>query len=152
DFIGIAIHCAQGADLCNPAANGKPDLLPDEPGGYAGYQALFGHKYVAPQISPNGPLADLAGNAIRAAQNRPGFPELDGMAAAVSLADVLAMQEHGVPITYAYISDAHDRHPTGGAYGPGEAGYVAALQSYDSAFAAFFDRLAADGFTPSNTL
>jgi hypothetical protein len=48
------------------------------------------------------------------------------------------MQEHGVPVTYAYISDAHDKHPSGPVYGPGEAGYVAALKTYDSAFAAFF--------------
>jgi hypothetical protein len=47
------------------------------------------------------------------------------------------MQEAGVPVTYGYISDAHDKHPTGPAYGPGEAGYVAALKSYDNAFAAF---------------
>ena len=26
------------------------DVLPDEPGGYTGYQALFGHKYIAPQL------------------------------------------------------------------------------------------------------
>lgn len=41
DFVGIAIHCAQTADskcACNPHA--KPDLLPDEPGGYTGFQAL----------------------------------------------------------------------------------------------------------------
>lgn len=52
------------------------------------------------------------------------------------------MQEAGVPVTYGYISDAHDKHPTGPAYGPGEAGCVAALKSYDNAFAAFvFSRL-----------
>ena len=62
------------------------------------------------------------------------------------------MQEHGVPVTYAYISDAHDKHPSGPAYGPGEAGYVAALKSYDDAFATFFSRLASDGITPANTL
>jgi len=33
DFVGIAIHCAQGSPLCAPANSGKPDLLPDEPGG-----------------------------------------------------------------------------------------------------------------------
>jgi hypothetical protein len=62
------------------------------------------------------------------------------------------MQEAGVPVTYGYISDAHDRHPSGGAYGPGEAGYVAALKSYDNAFGTFFDRLRRDGITPANTL
>jgi hypothetical protein len=38
------------------------------------------------------------------------------------------------------------------AYGPGAAGYVAQLKSYDDAFAAFFTRLAADGIDKTNTL
>ena len=37
-------------------------------------------------------------------------------------------------------------------YGPGEAGYVAALKTYDDAFAKFFDRLSSDGIDASNTL
>src|SRR5206468_3658842 len=53
---------------------------------------------------------------------------------------------------YGYISDAHDKHPSGPAYGPGEAGYVAALKSYDDAFGAFFTRLTRDGITKDNTL
>src|SRR5262249_20197056 len=81
-----------------------------------------------------------------------GFPGFDGMSASVSLAYVAAMQEHGIPVTYAYVSDAHDRHPSGGAYGPGEAGYVAALQQYDRAFGAFFARLARDGIDERNSL
>src|SRR2546426_3522579 len=52
DFVGIGIHCAAGDALCSAANNGKQDSLPDEPGGYAGFNGLFGHKYVAPQISP----------------------------------------------------------------------------------------------------
>jgi hypothetical protein len=62
------------------------------------------------------------------------------------------MQEHGVPVTYNYISDAHDNHPTGPAFGPGQAGYVAQLRAYDEAFGTFFSRLAADGINQSNTL
>jgi hypothetical protein len=152
DFVGIGVHCAAGNSLCSSGNNGKPDQLPDEPGGYSGYNGLFGHKYVAPQISPNGPLKDLNGNVIQDASGHTGFPGFDGMSATVSLAYVAAMQEHGVPVTYAYISDAHDKHPTGPAYGPGEAGYVAALKAYDDAFNAFFTRLAADGITANNTL
>jgi hypothetical protein len=56
DFVGIGVHCAAGTALCSSANNGKQDLLPDEPGGYLGYNGLFGHKYVVSQISPNGPL------------------------------------------------------------------------------------------------
>jgi len=66
------------------------------------------------------------------------------------------MQEAGVPVTYAYISDAHDGHGNAGnihfAYGPGEAGYVQQLRDYDAAFGTFFNRLAADGINKSNTL
>src|SRR5262249_46967672 len=90
------------------------------------------------------------------ANNPVGFPGSDGMEATVSLAGVAQMQEAGIPITYAYISDAHDGHGTAGnihfAYGPGEAGYVQQLQTYDNAFQKFFDRLAADGINKSNTL
>jgi len=154
DFVGIGIHCALGNSLCSSANTGQPDLLPNEPGGYSGFQGLFGHKYVAPQISPSLPMTDLNGNVIEDTSNPPhiGFPGFDGMSAAVSLAYVADMQEHGVPVTYAYISDAHDKHPSGPAYGPGQAGYVAALAAYDDAFNKFFTRLANDGINQSNTL
>jgi arylsulfatase A-like enzyme len=145
DFVGIAVHCTSGSALCGDGSGAMPDVLPDEPGGYTGYQALFGHKYVAPKIAPSG-LVDLNGQPVT------GFPGFDGMGAAVTLAYVASMQEAGVPVTYAYISDAHDNHAGGGAYGPGQAGYVAQLAADDAAFAAFFDRLARDGIDRSNTL
>ncbi|HWO92925.1 MAG TPA: hypothetical protein VNP53_13255, partial [Methylomirabilota bacterium] len=81
-----------------------------------------------------------------------GFPGFDGMTASVSLSYVAQMQEQGIPITYAYISDAHDNHAGGGAYGPGQAGYVAALKANDEAFGKFFKRLADEGINQSNTL
>ena len=152
DFVGIGVHCAASSSLCSAANGGEADRLPDEPGGYSGFNGLFGHKYVAPQISPNGPLADLSGNVIADSQGHVGFPGFDGMEATVSLSYVASMQEHGVPVTYNYISDAHDNHPTGPAFGPGQAGYVAQLHAYDEAFGTFFSRLAADGINQSNTL
>ncbi len=152
DFVGIGIHCASGNALCSSANHGVADVLPDEPGGYTGFNGLFGNKYVAPQISPNGPMTDLNGNIIQDPQGHIGFPGFDGMSAAVSLSYVADMQEHDVPITYAYISDAHDMHPSGPAFGPGQAGYVAALKSYNDAFGKFFTRLTTDGITTSNTL
>jgi hypothetical protein len=145
DFVGIAIHCAVSNSVC-AAGNNKPDALPDEPGGYAGFSALYGHKYVVPVIAPSG-LNDLFGKPIT------GFPGFGGISAAQSLAYTAAMQENGVPITYSYISDAHDSHSFPfRAFGPGEAGYVQQLAAYDSAFDKFFTRLANDGITPSNTL
>src|SRR5438067_3287987 len=156
DFVGIGIHCAQTSTVCSAANNGKADLLPDEPGGYAGYNGLFGAKYVDPVIKPSGPMTDLNGNVIQDASGHVGFPGFDGMEATVSLSWVAQMQEAGIPVTYAYISDAHDGHGNAGnihfAYGPGEAGYVQQLHDYDLAFQKFFDRLAADGINKSNTL
>jgi hypothetical protein len=156
DFVGIGVHCAQGSALCSTANNGRPDLLPDEPGGYNGFSGLFGAKYVDPQIFPNGPPTDLNGNVIQDAGGHIGFPGFDGMEATVSLSWVAHMQEAGIPVTYAYISDAHDGHGTAGnihfAYGPGEAGYVQQLKDYDLAFQKFFDDLAAHNINKSNTL
>jgi len=156
DFVGIGIHCAQGSTVCSTANHGRPDLLADEPGGYNGFQGLFGAKYVNPVIKSSGPMKDLSNNTITDQNGHVGFPGFDGMVASVSLAWVAQMQEAGIPITYAYVSDAHDGHGTSGdthfAYGPGEAGYVQQLSDYDAAFQKFFDRLAGDGIDKSNTL
>jgi hypothetical protein len=145
DFEGIAIHCAAGDAVC-AAGNNKPDVLPQEPGGYSGFSALFGHKYVVPVIAPSG-LNDLNGTPIT------GFPGFGGISAYQALAYTAAMQENGVPVTYSYISDAHDNHHFPfGAFGPGQAGYVQQLAAYDDAFNKFFTRLANDGITSKNAL
>ena len=155
DFEGIAVHCAKGnASICSRSVNAKADLLPDEPRGYQGYQALFGAKYVDPAIAKGAAAVDdvFGSTPVTDSFSQPGFPGFDGMTAPNSLGYVAQMQEAGIPVTYAYISDLHDNHAGGGAYGPGEAGYVSALQAYDQAFAAFFQRLANDGINRSNTL
>jgi hypothetical protein len=151
DFVGIGVHCGRGSTLCN-ATGGVNDVLRDEPGGYTGFKMLMGAKYTDPVISPSGPVTDLNGNVVADSTGNPGFPGFDSMSAATSLGFVADMQEHGVPVTYAYISDAHDDHVNGRAFGPGQAGYVAALKSYDDAFGKFFTRLAADGINSSNTI
>jgi hypothetical protein len=152
DFVGIAIHCARGG-ICNHSADAKPDPLPDEPGGYNGYQALYGAKYVDPAITGGNPCVnDTNGQPIQDPQHNCGFPGFDAMLAKNSLGYVAAMQEAGVPVTYAYISDAHDNHTLARASGPGEADYQQQLRDYDAAFAAFFQRLARDGITKDNTL
>jgi hypothetical protein len=153
DFVGLAIHCAQNAPVC---AAGHDDLLPEEPGGYSGFKGLFGAKELNPLVAGGPVLADLLGNPIQDPFGQPGFPGFDGMSAAASLAYVAAMQESGVPVTYAYISDAHDFHGVSGnqhvAFGPGDPGYVQQLKEYDMAFDAFFKRLTADGLNKDNTL
>jgi len=135
DFVGIGVHCAQDSGICAQSTHARPDLLPDEPGDYSDFNGLFGAKYVNPVIKPSGPMTDLDGTVIQDATGHIGFPGFDGMEATVSLAWVAQMQEAGIPVTYAYISDAHDGHGTAGsihfAYGPGEFGYTQQLQAYD---------------------
>ena len=145
DFVGIAIHCAAGAALCS-GDHGVLDPLPAEPGGYSGFKGLFGHKYVAPQIGTAGVVRDIEGNVI------PGFPGFSAMTAARTLGYTAAMLEHGVPVTFAYLTDAHENLETGIELGPGDATYEANLRAYDRAFADFFARLNRDGITPANTL
>jgi hypothetical protein len=157
DFVGVGVHCAQGSSLCSTANGARADLLPDEPGTpYQGFNGLFGAKYVDPLVFPGGTPTDLNGNTIEDATGHVGFPGFDGMEATVSLSWVAHMQEAGIPVTYAYISDAHDGHGTSGnihfAYGPGEAGYTQQLQDYNTAFGKFFTDLAAHGIDKSNTL
>lgn len=155
DFVGIAVHCGKDrSSICaKNAANARADALPDEPGGYHSFRALFGAKYVNPAINKgSASVNDINGLPIADSFGQPGFPGFDSMSAATTLGYVAQMQEAGIPVTYAYISDLHDNHAGGGAYGPGEANYVSALKSYDDAFAKFFDRLAAAGINKSNTL
>ena len=165
DFVGIAIHCGVRGGICTNSANAKPDVLPDEPGGYTGFEGLFGAKYVNPAINGGSAVVDdTAGKPITDPFGQPGFPGFDGMPANVTLGYIAQMQEAGIPVTFGYISDAHDNHknafpappdPNGvfpRASGPGESDYVAALKSYDEAFGAFFARLKKDGITKHNTL
>lgn len=152
DFEGVSVHCAQNDPVCSSANGGLPDVLPQEPGGYNGFSALYGHAFVAPVISPSGPLVDINGNVITDGHGNDGFPGFGKISAAQTLGYVAAMQEHGIPVTYAYISDAHDDHVNEVAFGPGQAGYVAQLAAYDEAWDKFFTRMANDGITPDNTL
>ena len=167
--IGIAVHCGKGAALC--ANGGAPDVLPNEPPapdgsdpGYTGYSALYGSKPLANAINGGAPLKDINGNTIVDDYNNsltPGFPGFS-ILPQYALGYVADMQEHGVPVTYAYIINAHnpfDTNPYGyghpedsNAYSPGEAHYVDQLRQFNDAFGAFFQRLANDGINKSNTL
>jgi len=167
DYVGIAIHCANGGGICTSNAtnttNSRADKLPDEPNGYVGYRALYGAKYVDPAITAgNTCVNDTSGQPVTDPFGRCGFPGFDWALAKNTLGYVAQMQEAGVPVTYAYISDAHDNHTSSfpapfdpnfpRASGPGQADYKAQLKSYDDAFGTFFDRLASDGITKDNTL
>jgi hypothetical protein len=157
DFVGIAIHCGAGGGICAGNSHARPDLLPDEPGGYNDFLGLFGTKYVNPAIAGGSPVVNnLFNQPVTDPFDQPGFPGFDGLFASTTLAYVAQMQEAGIPVTFGYISDAHDEHGKAGeihvAKGPGEQAYVDQLKAYDDAFAKFFDRLAADGINKSNTL
>jgi hypothetical protein len=160
DFEGIAVHCAQNSPVCAAAgAHAKPDLLPDEPGGYTGFNGIFGNKYIQPVINPGGPILDLDGNVIANVTPTSTFPGFPGFSptASQSLGYVATLLEAGVPVIYFYISDAHDNEygaslSSAHTFGPGEAPYVKQLALYDAAFEKFFARLAKDGITKDNTL
>ncbi|WP_446666346.1 hypothetical protein [Flexivirga sp. B27] len=151
DMVGLAVHCAKGASLC---AGGQQDILPDEPGGYAGYRALFGNAQIQPRISPDGPVRATDGSVIADSAGNPGFPGFDSETAANSLGYTAQLLENGVQAVNLYISDVHGDHTAAdtGDMGPGEQTYEEQLAAYNSAFAAFFARLAKDGITAQNTL
>ncbi len=191
DYVGVAVHCARGSAFCSgatgvkfgqtaPSSTASADLLPDEPGGYNGYQALFGHRYVAPQLgagTPNaaedgfqvtnaaGNLVDLNGNEIDGDfLTSPGFPGFGEINASQSLAYAADMLGSGVQVVNMYISDLHGNEFIKGltsagepcfhapaALGSGSACYLAQAAYYNQAFGTFFQRLAAEGMTANNT-
>ncbi len=123
DFIGEAIHCAVGSPLCIPANGAARDVLPSESGGYAGFKALFGAKYINKAFGA--PLKDLDGNILRyVGTGLVGFPGFDPLATQ-TLGAVATMLEKGVPVVFAYISDVHDNEEGASlsaesTFGPGE--------------------------------
>ena len=149
DFIGAAVHCALNSPLCSQQNNAVADMLPDEPGSYTGYQALFGMKYVAPAL---GGFTDYNGNALT------GFSALNfNPQPSQTLAVIETMLKKGIPVVFAYIADAHDNHEgaklsPAATFGPGEAAYVKQLADYNTAFGTFFSNLKAAGIDQSNTL
>jgi hypothetical protein len=151
DFEGLLIHCAHGSAVC-AAHGGRPDRLPDETGGYHGYQALYGNKFVQPAISPSGPVRNLNGQVMQDSSGDIGFPGYNGMIGANALAYTLDMQTHGVPVTMTYLSDLHESWKTGNPFGPGQAAYVRQARLENAAFGKFFTGLAAHGITRANTL
>jgi hypothetical protein len=151
DFEGAAIHCALKDPICTSNPNAVADQLPDEPGGYTGYQALFGLKYIAPAL---GGISDYHGVPITGFQSLSFDPT-----PAQTLAVVEDMLKAGIPVVYAYIADAHDNQAprsldssNEGTFGPGEIGYVQQLADYNSAFGTFFQHLKEAGIDERNTL
>lgn len=141
DYVGLGVHCAQDAPFCadaqavkfgqtTPSHTAVSDSLPDEPGGYQNFQALFGSKYLTPQLAAaansgddhvanghsypvldsQGNLTDLNGVTMTDSFiHKPGFPGFGPISASQTLAYTADMLETGVPVVYGYISDAHER-------------------------------------------
>jgi hypothetical protein len=162
DYVGVAVHCAPGNAFCASAKAVKfgqtsaspsavTDSLPDEPGGYNGFQALFGHRYVAPQLGAGTPdltrngfqvtnaagnLVDENGNQLNGAflTNHPGFPGFGPINASQTLAYMADSLEAGLPVVNGYIADIHGNEGIPGlaacngapaALGSGTACYIA---------------------------
>ena len=191
DYIGVAVHCAQGDAICanaqavkfgqtTPSPTAVEDSLPTEPGGYNGFQALFGARYVAPQLgagTPNlihngyqvtdadGNLVDLDGNADhRAVQRTTRVPRLQpDRDADAGLPRRHAGGRHPghlrLHLRPARAQGRHQRLHDGDRHRHRPAARARRQllrrrtpRHYDDAFETFFQRLAADGITPANTV
>src|SRR5262249_11289204 len=126
--------------------------------------ALYGHKYVATQVSP---ITETDGTPITA------FTEGFDPTTKYTLGYLASLLQANVPVVYGYVADAHDSRndcnkttpasptvfpavtgagPACGAFAPGEPGYVAQLKQWDDGFQQFFDKLDHMGINKSNTV
>jgi len=158
DYEGLAVHCAKDAAFCSdaeavkygqttPSHTEAPDILPDEPGGYQGYDAIFGSKYLTPLIGggnssssagvpvsdASGNLTDEFGNTITEPYATPapyaGFPGYGEINAAQSLSYAADMLEHGVQVVNLYIADLHGNEGISGNLPANDPGITAACKS-----------------------
>ena len=136
-----------------PLPSGRaPTRCPTEPGGYTASRRCSGTSTSTRSCSggqanlvhngyqvtdANGDQVDLDGNTItNSFAGTPGFPGFSP-AASQTLANLATMQEAGIPVTYGYISDIHERKAgqtgcttagataTGYPLGPGDPCYLA---------------------------
>ena len=115
---------------------------------------VYNYSFSGCQYCAGGPRGPASSAVIADSRGNSGFPGFSP-SAAQTLGYVASMQEAGVPVTFAYIADAHDDHSgcnSGNAMGPGQSCYVQQLAGYNQAFGAFFERLARKGITKANTL
>ena len=162
DFVGIAIHCAQApSSVCDGNAQREAGPAPGRAGRLQRLQRALRDEVRRPGDHERpGVRQRHSGNPITDPRGFCGFPGFDGMFAKNTLGYVAAMQESGVPVTYGYISDAHDLHVpvlatdsySSTATGPGELAHEQQLKAYDDAFASFFTNLKQHGITRQNTL
>jgi hypothetical protein len=110
DYVGLGVHCAQGAPFCAdaqavkfgqsmPSPTAVTDTLPDEPGGYTGFQALFGSKYLTPQLDA---AANSGGNRV---VNGDTYPVFDAQGNLTDLNGVTMRGNFKTPKPPAPVSD-----------------------------------------------
>lgn len=192
DLEGIAVHCATDSPFCATAAGDTnsrvvTETLPAEPNGYA-KQAVFGNTYVAPALNDriNGSTTggttsvQLLHTGLQPNTTASAFPGFNGEDGNYTLGYTLAMQKAGIPVTFGYLTTAHNCYsnmyqdysvpesassgtcnytdasgtaPTGSssAFGSGEQGYTNYLSNLNTDFQTFFDQTKAAGYTTANT-
>ena len=159
DFVGIAIHCAAGGGICNAnAANARPDSLPDEAGGYTGFKGALRREVREPGDQPRRGVRQRHRRASRSRTRSASAASRasTGCSRKNTLGEVAQMQEAGVPVTFAYISDAHDFHGVSGNDPPrlrARRGRLRpAAQGLRHGVRRLLHRLKNDGITKDNTL
>ncbi len=117
-----------------PPSGGQADLLPNEPGGYTGYQALFGSKYITLRSAI---LSDYNGNAISGFPGK--FSPIPAHDARDSGVDAEERDSGGFRL---HRRRSRQRGREGSGYRENlrtrRGSYVQQLKDYDTAFATFF--------------
>ena len=87
DYVGVAVHCAQATrpaptaqavkyGQTTPSASARSRHVATEPGGYNGYQGLFGARYVAPQLGAGTPNLTHNGYPVTECCGQPDGPDV----------------------------------------------------------------------------
>ena len=158
DFVGIAIHCgASAAGSATTARTRSPTRCRTSPAATPASRASSARSTSTRRSTTAAPCVnDTTGDPITDPFGQPGFPGFDGVPANVTLGYIAQMQEAGVPVTFGYISDAHDNHQNAFPAPPDPNGVFPRASGparvrlrrrrsheYDQAFATFFDAAAA---------
>ena len=160
----------------------RPTCCPTSRAGTPATRRLFGHRYVAPQLGAGTPNLTTQRVPGHERGRQPGRPErqpdqrrvpddspgLPGLRQHQRVADARLHGRHA-GVRRPGRQRLHRRHPRERAHpgpdrpgqpcygapaalGSGTACYIAQAQYYNQAFGTFFQRLAADGITPANTV
>lgn len=124
---GLSVHCASSGTPNTPGGicalastdttiKAAPDNLPAEPGapygGATGYYALYGHRFIAPAVNDRlNNTTTGPGSTTLSLLRSPSttlFPGFNGEDGNYTLGYVLDMQKAGIPVTFGYLTTAHN--------------------------------------------